>query len=79
MYNFFIKKIDEPISSKCLIENYTNIIKMLIPFTPHIANECLDELLNKRHVNRNLWPSYDKKYLDEENVNIVIQINGKKS
>ena len=25
-----------------------------------------------------IWPSYDEKYLEETNVNIVIQINGKK-
>ena len=24
------------------------------------------------------WPEYDKKFLDEEKINIVIQINGKK-
>ena len=48
---------------------------MLSPFTPHFAQECLSELNFK---NKIIWPEADKKYLQEDKVEIVIQINGKK-
>ena len=47
----------------------------MIPIIPHFANECLRILNTKKTSN---WPSYDEKYLKEENINIVVQINGKK-
>ena len=39
-----------------------------------MANECL-QILN---VNNPKWPDYDEKLLIEEQINYVIQINGKK-
>ena len=47
----------------------------MMPIIPHFASECI--LINKFHVNQT-WPSYDESMLIEENVNIVVQINGKK-
>ena len=44
----------------------------MIPFTPHLSNECL-ELLN---VNVNKWPEIDKKKTIDE-INFAVQINGK--
>ena len=44
-----------------------------VPFTPHLANECL-ELLNCKNVDN--WPIIDKKNLLDE-VKLAIQINGK--
>ena len=45
---------------------------LLIPFTPHLANECL-ELLGCKEVNT--WPKI-KKNIDE-NIKFAVQINGK--
>ena len=44
------------------------------PFMPHFTNECL-ESINQNQVN---WPTVSKKDLIEEEVNFVVQINGKK-
>ena len=45
------------------------------PVIPHVINECLEtnkfEILQK-------WPYLDKKYLEEKNVSIVVQFDGKK-
>ena len=46
-----------------------------MPIIPHFASECI--LVNKFDINL-AWPSYDSSMLVEENVNIVVQINGKK-
>jgi leucyl-tRNA synthetase len=49
-------------------------MKLLIPFVPHLAYECLENLGSK---NVNQWPKVEKKLLDTLELNIVIQINGK--
>ena len=48
---------------------------LLSPIVPHLAQECLSELDVE---NKITWPEADKKYLQEDKVEIVIQINGKK-
>ena len=42
---------------------------------PHIANECLKKL---DFINDIKWPEVNKKYLEKEDKEIVIQVNGKK-
>ena len=49
------------------------IMKLMLPFTPHLANECL-ELLNCKSINQ--WPEIDKKNTLDE-VKFAVQINGK--
>jgi len=46
---------------------------LLMPLTPHLANECFEKLNKKFY-----WPQYDNKLLKEENCKIVIQVNGRK-
>ena len=41
---------------------------------PHLSNEFLSEL----NINSFSWPKIDKKFLIEENINVVVQFNGKK-
>jgi len=74
MYNFLIKEVDKPIKKKVLIENYKKILILMNPFMPHFTNECL-ESINQNQIN---WPTVSKKDLIEEEVNFVVQINGKK-
>jgi len=74
MYNFLIKEIDKPIKKEVLIENYKKILILMNPFMPHFTNECL-ESINQNQVN---WPTVSKKDLIEDEVNFVVQINGKK-
>ena len=46
----------------------------MLPIVPHLANECL-KIFN---VDNLKWPDYDEDLLIEEQINYVIQINGKK-
>ena len=45
------------------------------PVIPHIINECF--AVNNFDIAQK-WPLINKKYLQEETVTIVVQINGKK-
>ena len=74
MYNFLIKEINKPIEKKVLIENYKKILILMNPFIPHFSNECLS-FINKNQIK---WPIIYKEDLVEEEVNFVVQINGKK-
>ena len=74
MYNFLVKEIEKPIKKEILIENYKKILIIMSPFIPHFTSECLTNL-NRGEVN---WPTVSKEELVEEEINFVIQINGKK-
>ena len=72
VYKFFKDQISLEINNKLLRENIIKIMKLMIPFTPHLAYECL-ELLNCNTVH--IWPKIGKNIVDE--IKLAIQINGK--
>ncbi|MDA9200840.1 leucine--tRNA ligase [Candidatus Pelagibacter ubique] len=74
MYNFLIKETDKPIKKEILIENYKKILILMNPFIPHFSNECLNTI----NINQINWPKVSKEDLIEEDINFVVQINGKK-
>ncbi|MDA7479064.1 leucine--tRNA ligase [Candidatus Pelagibacter ubique] len=74
MYNFLIKETDKPIKKEILIKNYKKILILINPFIPHFSNECLNTI-NEDQIK---WPKVSKGDLIEENINFVVQINGKK-
>ena len=58
----------------------TVIRKMLIllaPFVPHITEELWSELGYEGSVHEQSWPSFDEKALVKDEIEIVVQINGK--
>ena len=74
MYSFLNKQIEKTYSKQTLFENYKKILIVMTPILPHFANECLSNL----KIQNFKWPNYDIAMLKEDNINIVIQINGKK-
>ena len=74
IYNLFSDHLGKEVSNKSIKNNLINLIKILIPFTPHIANECL-EILKAKEINK--WPKIDTKLVLKEKIKMAIQINGK--
>ena len=74
-YNFLIKHLDKKLNSENLNECYEKILIIFSPILPHIINECQEGMGYK---NNNLWPTIEKKYLENKTIDYVIQINGKK-
>ncbi len=74
IYNLFNNYLSKEISNVCLKRNLVKLMKILIPFTPHLAYECLDMLGVKE---KNKWPSIDAKLIGQEKVKIAVQLNGK--
>ena len=75
MYSFLMKEFNNKYTPEIIIENYKKILISITPIIPHISSECLKLLSNEIALK---WPEYDQKLLEEDFVNIVVQINGKK-
>ena len=69
------KLVKKKYSSKTIVDNYKKILICMIPIIPHFSNECLELIKSKSEIK---WPDVDKQLLIEENINFVVQINGKK-
>ncbi len=52
-------------------------VLLLAPFTPHIAEEMWQRLGKSGSIATMAWPVYDEKATIEEQVEVVVQINGK--
>jgi len=52
-------------------------LKLLSPFAPHISEELWEKLDKKKSVFKEKWPQYDKKLIQEDTWQLIIQINGK--
>tara|TARA_B100000131_G_C17564190_1_gene388075 strand:- start:105 stop:494 length:390 start_codon:yes stop_codon:yes gene_type:complete len=74
-YNFLNKHIEKNINTKSLLENYTKILTVFSPVVPHLTSECLLDIGFEEKIN---WPKINKNYLQNENIDYVVQINGKK-
>lgn len=53
------------------------LLKLLAPFAPHIAEELWSELGHKKSVHTESWPVFARSLLNESDVTIVVQVNGK--
>jgi len=74
IYNLFNSALDQEISNKCIKDNFSRLMKILIPFVPHLAHECLEQLGSK---DINIWPEVNNRLSLNEKIKIAIQINGK--
>ncbi len=74
IYRVFNDVIKVNISKKIIIANLINVMKLLIPFIPHLAHECLMNL-NCKSLDK--WPVVDQKAIENTDIKMVVQINGK--
>ncbi len=70
----FYENLENKIETQNLIKNLTKVMKQLIPFTPHLAHECLYNLKCK---DVNEWPKIDENVIKDMNINMVVQVNGR--
>ena len=78
VFRLINESIETKISNKCLKDSQINIMKIIMPFIPHMASECLIELEGKDFYLHSKWPNINKSLLEESDVTIIVQINGKK-
>ncbi len=71
-YKLFSTSINSSISNENLTLNLTKILKMMIPFTPHLAYESLELLGCKTS---DIWPKIKGDIIKE--IKFAVQVNGK--
>ncbi|GAF64236.1 leucyl-tRNA synthetase [Bacillus sp. TS-2] len=59
---------------KEIIEGF---VKLLAPIVPHLAEELWHKLGHEDSISYVSWPHYDEKWLVENEVEVVVQLNGK--
>ena len=74
IYNLFSSALNDQISNEYLKKKLSVLMKVLIPFVPHLAYETLEQLGVK---DIDVWPEIDDKLSFDEKIKIAIQINGK--
>tara|TARA_Y200000002_G_scaffold344680_1_gene318052 strand:+ start:284 stop:2812 length:2529 start_codon:yes stop_codon:yes gene_type:complete len=74
IYRYFSDSMKSGIGNETLISNMIKIMKLMIPFTPHIAYECLTNLNCKDY---NQWPKINKKIIESIKTKMIVQVNGK--
>ena len=76
--NLLEENLNKKISKKSLMNSQIKFLKVMIPFVPHISCECLSNMEGKDFYNKVEWPEADQTLLKEQEITLVVQINGKK-
>lgn len=71
LLNFLSKK--EQISKK----THATLLQLLAPFAPHITEELWDMIGQDYSIHTSRWPTFEEKYLKQDTVEIIVQVNGK--
>ena len=58
-------------------ETLETYVILLAPFAPHIAEELWSQLGHTDSVFHTSWPAYDKAAMEDDEVEMAVQINGK--
>ncbi|MFH1947369.1 MAG: leucine--tRNA ligase [Candidatus Magasanikbacteria bacterium] len=60
-----------------LLTPYSLLLRILTPFAPHVCEELWKETGNKDSVCTQPWPEYDPELIKDDEITIVVQVNGK--
>ena len=75
----FMIAINELSQQKCTsVEVMKDLVALIAPFAPHIAEELWEQLGGEGSVCDAKWPEYDEKYLVESSVTLGVAFNGKR-
>jgi len=77
LYQFEPKKGGDPAERSVFREALEAVILLLSPFVPHIAEELWEAMGKGESIMKTPWPDYDREAIVEEEVLIVIQVNGR--
>ncbi|GFR36279.1 leucine--tRNA ligase [Thermobrachium celere] len=60
-----------------IAEALEKLILILAPFVPHITEELWEMMGKTGSVHEQMWPNYDVEALKQDEIEIVVQVNGK--
>ena len=72
------KEIPETDRSPAVLrESLDSLLLLLAPFAPHITEEIWEATGHEGSIHKQPWPAYDPEAIQEDEITIVVQINGK--
>lgn len=74
---FYAFQESKTINAGLVREISLNLLKLLAPFAPHITEELWSIMVGEGSVHQQQWPKYDEAATVQDEVEIVLQINGK--
>jgi leucyl-tRNA synthetase len=78
-FSNYLSKVKEggTVSGSLWWEAISYFLLLLAPTTPHLAEELWTRTGHSYSIHNQPWPEYDKKLAKEEEITLVIQVNGK--
>ena len=70
-------KINDDDDTTVVIHVTEKLLVLINPMVPHLAEELWSSLKNKDIIANESWPQVDLNYIQKNNINIPIQVNGK--
>lgn len=59
------------------VEYVEGFVKLLAPIAPHMMAEIWEKLGHAETLTYAAWPTYDEKFLVDDTVEVIVQVNGK--
>ena len=66
------------LEKEVIVDVYKKYLIIISAFIPYIANECWEKITGNQDMTSQEWPKIDTSFLNKENFDIVVQVNGKK-
>jgi len=73
----YLYKEKDNVNQAVAREGVETVLKLLAPFAPHITEELWSELGHKESIHKQAWPEVDQSALVQEEITIILQVNGK--
>jgi leucyl-tRNA synthetase len=74
---YAVEEPEDESSLAVLKESLEVLVITLSPFAPHISEELWEILGNEEGILKASWPAWDESALEQEEILIVVQVNGK--
>ena len=74
---YAVKDESSSLNSTLVREVVSSLLRLLAPFAPHISEELWSETIGEGSVHKASWPVVDESAIELEEIEIVLQINGK--
>lgn len=74
---YTLKDSRENIHPGLIYETVSALLRLLVPFAPHMTEELWHEVMEESSVHKMPWPKYDAKATVMDEVEIAVQVNGK--
>lgn len=75
--SYNLRDTKEQVHKGLVYETVSVLLRLLAPFAPHMTEELWHEVMEKGSVHKMPWPKYDAKATVLDEVEIVVQVNGK--